>query len=142
VPPGFIVTTDAYRLLLAETGLGAALEGLDENTADGAALRALFARFGMPAALSAEIGEAYTALGGGAMTVRSSATSEDLPGAAFAGQQDTFLNVFGEEAVAKAVTDCWASLWTDRASWPRGSASLWTVARGRSCRPARTSKRR
>ncbi|MBT2550521.1 PEP/pyruvate-binding domain-containing protein [Arthrobacter sp. ISL-65] len=116
VPPGFVVTTDAYRLLLAETGLGAALDSLaDENTDDGGALRTLFAHFGMPSALRAEIGEAYAALGGGAVAVRSSATAEDLPGAAFAGQQDTFLNVVGEEAVAKAVTDCWASLWTDRA---------------------------
>lgn len=49
------------------------------------------------------------------MAVRSSATAEDLPGAAFVGQQDTFLNIVGEDAVAKAVADCWASLWTDRA---------------------------
>jgi hypothetical protein len=49
------------------------------------------------------------------VAVRSSATAEDLPGAAFAGQQDTFLNVVGEEAVGQAVSDCWASLWTDRA---------------------------
>lgn len=115
VPPGFIVTTDAYRLLLDETGLGAALDGIDQNMADGGALRALFARFGMPAAVRSEIGEAYAALGGGAVAVRSSATAEDLPGAAFAGQQDTFLNVVGEESVAEAVADCWASLWTDRA---------------------------
>lgn len=115
VPPGFVVTTDAYRLLLAETGLGAAMDGMDQNMPDGGALRALFARFGMPAALRAEIVEAYRALGGGAVAVRSSATAEDLPGAAFAGQQDTFLNVVGEEAVANAVAGCWASLWTDRA---------------------------
>jgi pyruvate,water dikinase len=115
VPGGFVITTDAYRWLLADTGLGAALDGMNQNVPDGGALRALFARFGMPAALRAEIGEAYAALGGGAVAVRSSATAEDLPGAAFAGQQDTFLNVVGEEAVAKAVADCWASLWTDRA---------------------------
>jgi phosphohistidine swiveling domain-containing protein len=115
VPPGFIITTDAYRLLLAETGLGEALDGVDQNIPDGGTLRALFAHFGMPAALRAEIGEAYAALGGGAVAVRSSATAEDLPGAAFAGQQDTFLNVVGEEAVGPAVSDCWASLWTDRA---------------------------
>lgn len=115
VPPGFVVTTDAYRLLLAETGLGAALDGMYQNMPDGGALRALFAHFGMPAALRAEICEAYAALGGGAVAARSSATAEDLPGAAFAGQQDTFLNVVGEDAVAQAVSDCWASLWTDRA---------------------------
>lgn len=120
VPPGFVITTDAYRSLLVETGLGSALHGMDHNMADGGALRALFARFGMPAALRAEIDAAYTALGSGAVAVRSSATAEDLPGAAFAGQQDTFLNVVGEEAVAKAVADCWASLWTDRAIAYRG----------------------
>jgi pyruvate,water dikinase len=69
----------------------------------------------VPPAVRAEIAEAYAALGGGAVAVRSSATAEDLPGAAFAGQQDTFLNVIGEAALAKAVADCWASLWTDRA---------------------------
>ena len=62
-----------------------------------------------------EIGAAYAELGGGAVAVRSSATAEDLPGAAFAGQQDTYLNVLGEDAVVQAVADCWASLWTDRA---------------------------
>ncbi|MFP3460861.1 PEP/pyruvate-binding domain-containing protein [Arthrobacter globiformis] len=115
VPPGFIVTTDAYRSLLTVTGIGAALDGMDQNMPDGGALRALFTDVGMPPAVRADIGAAYAALGGGAVAVRSSATAEDLPGAAFAGQQDTFLNVVGEEAVAKAVADCWASLWTDRA---------------------------
>ena len=49
------------------------------------------------------------------MAVRSSATAEDLPGASFAGQQDTYLNVVGAESVLDAVRRCWASLWTDRA---------------------------
>ena len=47
--------------------------------------------------------------------MRSSATAEDLPGASFAGQQDTFLNVAGEEALLDAVRRCWASLWNERA---------------------------
>ena len=47
--------------------------------------------------------------------MRSSATAEDLPGASFAGQQDTFLNVRGDEALIKAISDCWASLWSERA---------------------------
>src|SRR5690606_32739699 len=51
----------------------------------------------------------------GAVAVRSSATAEDLPGAAFAGQQDTYLNVTGDDAVVDAVSRCWASLWTERA---------------------------
>ncbi len=50
-----------------------------------------------------------------AVAVRSSANAEDLPDASFAGQQDTYLNVCGEEAVVQAVRDCWASLWTPRA---------------------------
>lgn len=66
----------------------------------------------MPEDLRTEIAGAYASLGGGAVAVRSSATAEDLPGAAFAGQQETFLNVVGEDAVLAAVADCWASLWT------------------------------
>ncbi|MFJ5695702.1 PEP/pyruvate-binding domain-containing protein [Arthrobacter sp. NPDC093125] len=142
VPPGFIVTTGAYQVFLAETGLGAALDGVisggatsgqnrsqegqsnedqsndgpsSEGGPDGAAIRTLFAQATVPEALRMEIAGAYASLGGGAVAVRSSATAEDLPGAAFAGQQDTFLNVDGEEAVVRAVRDCWASLWTDRA---------------------------
>ena len=64
------------------------------------------------------MGEAYGELGDGApvpVAVRSSATAEDLPGASFAGQQDTYLNVVGVESVLDAVQRCWASLWTDRA---------------------------
>lgn len=115
VPPGFIVTTDAYKSFLTGSGLGGALAKSNEKAADGGPLRALFTSFDMPLAIRRETSEAYAALGGGAVAVRSSATAEDLPGAAFAGQQDTFLNVIGEEAVARAVAACWASLWTDRA---------------------------
>ena len=59
--------------------------------------------------------KAYRQLGGDAVAVRSSATAEDLPEAAFAGQQETFLNVLGEQALLQAVRDCWASLWSERA---------------------------
>src|SRR5205814_5055188 len=61
---------------------------------------------------------AYRNLGHGEaipVAVRSSATAEDLPFASFAGQQDTYLNVVGDDAVLEAVRRCWASLWTDRA---------------------------
>jgi phosphoenolpyruvate synthase/pyruvate phosphate dikinase len=145
VPPGFIVTTSAYREFLAETGLGMALDGAISDTVisdtafsgldgsnearfngakshesrpgtpHGAAIRTLFAHATMPEGLRRDIAGAYAALGGRAVAVRSSATAEDLPGAAFAGQQDTFLNVEGEEAVVRAVAGCWASLWSDRA---------------------------
>jgi len=63
----------------------------------------------------AEVVAAYERLGGGAVAVRSSATAEDLPYASFAGQQDTFLNVTGADALLDAVRDCWRSLHTARA---------------------------
>ncbi|MBT2554414.1 PEP/pyruvate-binding domain-containing protein [Arthrobacter sp. ISL-5] len=115
VPAGFVVTTAAYATLLVETSLGAELERLLDAENAGARIRALFTDAQIPARVSADIAAAYAALGSGPVAVRSSATSEDLPGAAFAGQQDTFLNIVGEQAVIRAVVDCWASLWTDRA---------------------------
>ncbi len=126
VPDGFVVTTAAYAALLAETGLGTTLAELVTAPAadgrsgagsapDGSAIRSAFAAAPMPAAVRAEIFDAYRASGGGAVAVRSSATAEDLPGAAFAGQQDTYLDIVGEDAVLEAVRNCWASLWTDRA---------------------------
>ncbi len=58
------------------------------------------------------------------VAVRSSATAEDLPFASFAGQQDTYLNVAGAEALLDAVQRCWASLWTDRAVSYRASLGI------------------
>jgi phosphoenolpyruvate synthase/pyruvate phosphate dikinase len=72
-------------------------------------------RGGMTSTLEAEIAAAYEALGSGPVAVRSSATAEDLPEASFAGQQESFLNVRGRDAVVKAVRDCWQSLFTERA---------------------------
>jgi len=89
--------------------------GAGSGTPDAGAIRGLFAAATVPPGVRAEIAAAYAALGGGAVAVRSSGTAEDLPGAAFAGQQDTFLNVVGEAEVLDAVVRCWASLWTDRA---------------------------
>lgn len=105
VPDGFVVTTDAYRLVAPDAS------GETDAAATRAALRAVV----VPDALREAITRACTQLGGGPVAVRSSATAEDLPGAAFAGQQDTYLNVVGERAVIDAVRRCWASLWTDRA---------------------------
>jgi rifampicin phosphotransferase len=112
VPDGFVITTAAYA---------AAVQPLDLRLADrlsaddGASIRADIEAVSMPSDLRAEITNAYTALGAGAVAVRSSATAEDLPGAAFAGQQDTYLNVVGEAELINAVQKCWASLWTERA---------------------------
>ncbi|GAA5082673.1 pyruvate,water dikinase [Thermocatellispora tengchongensis] len=114
VPGGFVVTTAAYDAVVRAAGLDAVIAaGLDRG--DGAAIRAAFEDAPLPGALRREIAGAYARLGGGPVAVRSSATAEDLPGAAFAGQQDTYLNVIGEDALLGAVRRCWGSLWTDRA---------------------------
>jgi pyruvate,water dikinase len=126
VPPGFVVTTEAYRAFLAEAGLveeisGLAdtvdyddLLGLEHRTAD---IRTLFEKASFPAALGAEIAAAYADLEPGALVaVRSSGTAEDLAGASFAGLHDTYLDVLGADGVLDAVKRCWVSLWTARAT--------------------------
>jgi pyruvate,water dikinase len=108
VPPGFVVTTDAYRMIVQSSNLG--VSGSDRT-----AVRAAFEAVVIPDQLWQAIARGYARLGGGPVAVRSSATTEDLPEATFAGQQDTYLNVVGEQAVVDAVRRCWGSLWTDRA---------------------------
>lgn len=111
VPGGFVVTTDAYARAAEAVGLAGMVED-----AEPAELREKLASAPIDAELRAQVVEAYGALGDDVpVAVRSSATAEDLPGAAFAGQQDTYLNIVGADAVIDAVRDCWASLWTDRA---------------------------
>ena len=115
VPAGFLVTTSAYATLLADTGLGGELGRLLEaETPRHGSGRFLPKRPCRSASPRTSL-RPTPLLGGGPVAVRSSATAEDLPDAAFAGQQDTFLNVVGEQAVFRAVVNCWASLWTDRA---------------------------
>jgi rifampicin phosphotransferase len=113
VPDGFVITTAAYAAAVQPLRLRIA----DRLGPDGdcASIRADIEAVSMPSDLRAEITNAYTALGVGPVAVRSSATAEDLPGAAFAGQQDTYLNIIGEAELINAVQKCWASLWTDRA---------------------------
>lgn len=113
VPPGFVVTTGAYRRAVADAPFTAAAGQSDGD--GGAAMRAAVRDVHLPADITRAVADSYDALGGGAVAVRSSATAEDLPGAAFAGQQDTFLGVVGVAAVVRAVRDCWASLWNERA---------------------------
>ncbi len=124
VPDGFHVTTAAYRRFVAENGIQARiLETLrGANPADSAALEAASAQIGaffaagrIPPEIAEAITQAYVALGEPAVAVRSSATAEDLPGASFAGQQETYLNLRGPQRVLEAVKQCWASLWTARA---------------------------
>ncbi|RDG36687.1 PEP/pyruvate-binding domain-containing protein [Streptomyces corynorhini] len=124
VPDGVCVTTEAYRRVTGEARFAVLADKLSGvPAADTAALAGLAGRLRaavLGAPVPDEVAEAVTAayrkLGDDVpVAVRSSATAEDLPSASFAGQQDTFLNVVGEEAVLDAVRRCWASLWTDRA---------------------------
>ncbi|MFJ5956086.1 PEP/pyruvate-binding domain-containing protein [Paenarthrobacter sp. NPDC092416] len=124
VPHGFCLTTDAYRFAMASAGLEEVFIGLrevlpgnlDELNLFADRARTLVLDAGVPTKVAEAVRSAYGRLGEDApVAVRSSATAEDLPFASFAGQQDTFLNVVGVEAVLEAVGQCWASLWTDRA---------------------------
>jgi pyruvate,water dikinase len=126
VPAGFCITTTAYARLSASAGLDTLLAELSivpstdtvRQAALTAAVRAAILRAPLASDITSAIVEAYGALEQGEpvpVAVRSSATAEDLPEASFAGQQETFLNIVGADAVLDAVRRCWASLWTDRA---------------------------
>ncbi len=125
VPGGFLLSADAYRGHVAKHGLQTRIlerarpvvKNCTASFEEGAdAIRQLFAEHPIGNALAEEIRAAYEMLPDApAVAVRSSANAEDLPGLSFAGQQETFLNVRGADAVAQAVKDCWASLWTARA---------------------------
>jgi pyruvate,water dikinase len=128
VPAGFAVTADAYRRTIDDAGLrpriAELLAGLDKTdtemlTARAGAVRRLIEQAGLPEDVWGEIAAAHDQLSRGedtcAVAVRSSATAEDLPGASFAGQQESFLNIVGHEALRRACVLCLASLFTDRA---------------------------
>ena len=129
VPGGFATTADAFRFFLAENGLGekirAALQTLrDDDTRQlaqvGADIRRWVEEAPLPKPLEDDIRTAYSAMRGAdgaevTVAVRSSATAEDLPDSSFAGQQETFLNICGGDALIVAVRKVYASLFTDRA---------------------------
>jgi pyruvate,water dikinase len=125
VPPGFCVTTDAFRRIMREAPAIdehlvrlAALtpDDQEETRALSQAVRQTVEGIPIPQDLTAAIGHSLERLGSqAAYAVRSSATAEDLPTASFAGQQDTYLNVVGPEAIIHHVRRCWASLFTARA---------------------------
>jgi len=106
VPDSFVLTTAAYD---------AAANAAHVDPHDPAAAAERLRTSPVPEAVATAAREAYRALGGGRVAVRSSATAEDLPGASFAGQQDTYLGVEGDAEVLDAVRKCWASLWNERA---------------------------
>lgn len=133
VPGGFYITTEAYRRFVVANDLQAKILAAVASTdpenpatldATSAAICSAFAGARLPDGLAAEITAAYGEVCDrvgkeprrpAAVAVRSSATAEDLPEASFAGQQETYLNVSGEDALLEAVKKCWASLWTARA---------------------------
>lgn len=130
VPDGFAITADGYRLHLERAGIAddiyRKLDALQVHDVEalaktGAEIRQMIRQVALPTEIVEEMGIAYKALSaqsGEAATdvaVRSSATAEDLPTASFAGQQETYLNVHGMADLVRAVADCMASLFTDRA---------------------------
>lgn len=135
VPYGFATTAHGYRHFMEQTGLEdkirAELARLDdvENSAllreICANIRQLICDAVMPADLADSIRAAYDELGKKVgesnpfVAVRSSATAEDLPDASFAGQQDTYLNVRGADLIIQKVKECYASTFTDRATYYR-----------------------
>ncbi len=128
VPPGFVVTAQAYFRFLEVSGLRSRIEELlsplDPNNSDqlqkiSNEIKKAITDASMPEDIARQVREAYREMGGGLVAVRSSATAEDLPEASFAGQQSTFLNVDGEANVVSAVKACWASLFEARAIFYR-----------------------
>jgi pyruvate,water dikinase len=130
VPRAFVVTAQAFRRFLVESGLDQKIftmsDHLDvennealEKAAD--SIKALVLKAKMPAAIKDEIRAAYKKMSANNLivAVRSSATAEDLPDASFAGQQETYLNIKGEGALLSAVQKCWASLYGARAIYYR-----------------------
>jgi pyruvate,water dikinase len=127
VPPGIVVTTEAYRTFVEQTAVGKVLEeslvalDLSQGEAVDAASRRIresFESAAFPPALKAAIVASFEKFSADEgirfVAVRSSATAEDLEGASFAGLQETYLNVRGTEAVLDAIRRCWGSLFTPR----------------------------
>jgi len=140
VPPGFAVTFRAYEEFIDKSGLRDKIEKILREVEKGKPeeyervsreIRKLIEETPMPRDVENEIRSAYRELcrrfnnqDDLAVAVRSSAAAEDLPDASFAGQQDTYLNVIGEEDVINKVKKCWSSLFTPRAIFYREQKGL------------------
>jgi phosphoenolpyruvate synthase/pyruvate phosphate dikinase len=132
VPPGFVVTVNAYKKFLTDQGLEGKISAKlgsadfsDEKQLDAvsASIKSMIISSPLDHAMVTEIHETL-ALGGETLwAVRSSATAEDLPQASYAGQQDTYLNV-GRADVPARIKDCWASYWNARAIAYRHNAKV------------------
>jgi phosphoenolpyruvate synthase/pyruvate phosphate dikinase len=125
VPEGFCVTTEAYKKVIEDNQeLNSLLDELTcfkvedlKNICEiSAKIRMVIESVPIAKDIAEEVAGYLTKFGEkDAFAVRSSATAEDLPTASFAGQQDTYLNIIGKEAILKHISKCWASLFTDRA---------------------------
>src|SRR5215831_11149559 len=124
VPYGFCISTEAYKRILGETSsINELLDQLsllkveDRHNISKLSneIRSVIEETAIPQDIHEEISRHLSGLDEkNAYAVRSSATAEDLPTASFAGQQDTYLNIIGKEAILKHISKCWASLFTDR----------------------------
>ncbi|MGE7687694.1 phosphoenolpyruvate synthase [Lysinibacillus sp. NPDC097214] len=125
VPEGFCVTTVGYQKAIEQDKTIQALldqlstlkvEDRDQIGEISRKIRQIITEVEIPSDVVKAVAHKLSQLGGGhAYAVRSSATAEDLPHASFAGQQDTYLNIIGKEAILQHIRKCWASLFTDRA---------------------------
>jgi phosphoenolpyruvate synthase/pyruvate phosphate dikinase len=125
VPDGFCISTEAFQRIIGETSsVNELLDQLsllkveDRDTIGelSGEIRSVIEAIAIPQDIQEEITRHLSRLDeNNAYAVRSSATAEDLATASFAGQQDTYLNIIGEEAILKHISKCWASLFTDRA---------------------------
>src|SRR5436190_12957521 len=125
VPDGFCITTEAFKRIIGETSpinelldqlSLLKLEDRDKIGEVSGEIRRVIEGIAIPQDIDEEITRFLSRLGEeNAYAVRSSATAEDLPTASFAGQQDTYLNIIGKEAILKHISKVWASLFTERA---------------------------
>ena len=124
IPAGFHVTISAYQRFVEHNDIARAILELATPVVVGARasfetpstrVMKLFERGEIPSDIADEVANAYAALDRDKVAVRSSANAEDLPNLSFAGQQETYLNVYGHDDLLIAVKNCWASLWTTQA---------------------------
>ncbi len=136
VPPGFAVTAEAYKRFITETGIAEKIyKTIEETVTDinvpkqfeeaSKRVRKLIESTQVPREIEKAVEKAYKELSKKTkatqvfVAVRSSATAEDLPGASFAGQQETYLNVKGDKELNQKTVKCWSSLFTPRAIYYR-----------------------
>ncbi len=144
VPLGYALTLEAYRLGMEAAGLGEYLQRRQVSPEEGARIRQQLLAAPLPPPVRQALLEAWHAMGRQPLAVRSSADVEDLEGASFAGQYDSFLGIHTEEGLEEAVRKVWASFWGERALTYRQARKVSGAGRGmgvllQPLTPARTS---